>query len=234
MVYIKSNNENSFLFSTDNVNFISLPSLYELSFVNNLVRCSIVEKGYLLFKNLKVNDVIVDGIIYNSFEELSFVLTSILFMEDPSSNTDLQYIVNEVFEEPKIRIKAGIVAILDVNTVTFPFQTIDFSSELSAGNWKIIYPEIATSSLQKTGTEISFITTDIYGTFTIPDSDNITVNLTDAKLGIVQKMYHKNATEPTFPTGFVKLNGDYIPDSKNIIYFEFSEDERVEYWIINL
>jgi hypothetical protein len=234
MVYIKSNNENSFLFSTDNVNFISLPSLYELSFVNNLVRCSIVEKGYLLFKNIKVNDVIVDEIIYNSFEELSFVLTSILFMEDPSSNTDLQYIVDEVFEEPKIRIKAGIVAVLDVNTVTFPFQTVDFSSELSAGNWKIIYPEIATSSTQKTGTEISFITTDIYGTFTIPGSDNITVNFTDAKLGIVQKMYHKSNVAPEYPLGFIKLNGDYIPNSKNIIYFEFSEDERVEYWIINL
>jgi hypothetical protein len=234
MVYIKSNNENSFLFSTDNVNFISLPSLYELSFVNNLVRCSIVEKGYLLFKNLKVNDVIVDEIIYNSFEELSFVLTSILFMEDPSSNTDLQYIVDEVFEEPKIRIKAGIVAVLDVNTVTFPFQTVDFSSELSAGNWKIIYPEIATSSTQKTGTEISFTSIDIYGKFSSPGTSNIKVDLIDAKLGIVQKMYHQSGVEPEYPEGFVKLNGTYSTTLKNIIYFEFSEDERVEYWIINL
>lgn len=90
------------------------------------------------------------------------------------------------------------------------------------------------SATEKTGTALTFTSLDIYGTFTTPSTTNIKVDLTGAKLGIVQKMYHQNGTAPTFPAGFVKISGTYSTVGKNIIYFEFSEGTRVEYWIVNL
>lgn len=91
------------------------------------------------------------------------------------------------------------------------------------------------SATAKTGTALTFTSPDIYGTFTTPETGNIIVDLTDAKLGIVQKMYHQNGTIPTFPAGFVKKGSiDYSIIGKNEIYFEFSEGTRVEYWIVNI
>lgn len=162
------------------------------------------------------------------------MIGKVLNNKNSSSNTDLEYKVNEVFEEPKIRTKAGIVVILDINTVIFPFTTIDFSTELTAGKWKIIFPSTSINAIEKTGTEITFETLDIYGKFSTPGATNIKVDLTGAKLGLVQKMYHKSTIEPEFPNVFVKVNGTYSTTQNNIIYFEYCEETRVEYWIINL
>lgn len=53
------------------------------------------------------------------------------------------------------------------------------------------------------------------------------------KPGIIQKIYHKQSTLPTFPAGWVLLRGTYNTTTLNIIYAEYVSSTRVEYWIIN-
>jgi len=80
---------------------------------------------------------------------------------------------------------------------------------------------------------ISFEKPYIYSSFTIPTNVNpIVDSLTGARRGVVQKIYHNNATEPTYPAGWVKLFGTYTNSATNIIYAEWCEGSRVEYWIV--
>lgn len=83
-----------------------------------------------------------------------------------------------------------------------------------------------------TGAVISFANPQVYNTYTTPTSSNITNDLTGAKIGIVQKIYSNKATEPTYPAGWVKLSGTYTNSVTNIIYAEWCEGSRVEYWIV--
>ncbi len=88
------------------------------------------------------------------------------------------------------------------------------------------------SSTATTGSVISFDTAKIYNTFTTPTTADITNDLTGAKIGVVQKIYSNKAVAPTYPLGWVKIGGDYTASVVNIIYAEWSEGSRVEYWII--
>ena len=81
---------------------------------------------------------------------------------------------------------------------------------------------------------ISFNRPRVYNTFTSPRSANITDDLTDAKVGIIQKIYHQSGTAPTFPAGWVLISGTYSTSVKNIIRAEWCEGTRVEYTITNL
>jgi hypothetical protein len=84
-----------------------------------------------------------------------------------------------------------------------------------------------------TGTVVGYTSPTVYGSSASPESGNITESLTGAKQGIVQKMYHDNGTEPTYPAGWVLLgSGTYSTTVLNIIYFEWVGGSRVEYWII--
>ena len=92
----------------------------------------------------------------------------------------------------------------------------------------------ADTATASTGLVISFDTRRIYNTWSSPGSGNITENLSGAKIGVVQKIYHNGGlTAPSFPGGW-KLLGDgvYFTNETNIIYAEWSEGSRVEYWII--
>ena len=66
-----------------------------------------------------------------------------------------------------------------------------------------------------------------------PATGNITENLTGAKLGLIQKIYHNDVSEPTYPSGWV-LMGDaiYFTSTLNIIYAEWAGGSRVEYWYV--
>jgi len=83
-----------------------------------------------------------------------------------------------------------------------------------------------------TGSVISFAVPQIYNSVASPTSSNITNDLTGARIGVVQKFYSNKATEPTYPAGWVKLSGTYTNSVTNIIYAEWCEGSRVEYWIV--
>ena len=83
-----------------------------------------------------------------------------------------------------------------------------------------------------TGAVISFSVPQVYNSVASPSSSNITNDLTGARIGIVQKIFHNSGSAPTFPAGWVRLGtGSYVNSTLNIIYCEWVSGSRVEYWI---
>ena len=82
-----------------------------------------------------------------------------------------------------------------------------------------------------TSTTIAFTTPTIYGTYTTPiDATSYAENVVGAKKGIVQKAYMTGVW--TAPASHVKIGGvDYDSSAKNIVYLEYSESGRIEYWV---
>ncbi len=87
-------------------------------------------------------------------------------------------------------------------------------------------------AVARTGAVIAFDALAVYNSFSSPTASNITDSLGTAKIGIVQKIYSNKATEPTYPAGWVNLSGTYTNSVTNIIYCEWCEGSRVEYWIV--
>ena len=91
---------------------------------------------------------------------------------------------------------------------------------------------LESKTVQTTGSVISFSTRQRYNSIASPTSENITDNLTGARIGVVQKIFSNRGTTPTFPSGWVKRGaGNYIPSTLNIIYAEWEEGTTVSYWI---
>jgi hypothetical protein len=84
-----------------------------------------------------------------------------------------------------------------------------------------------------TGAVIDFTTLKVFNSPSSPSTENITDNLTNAKIGIVQKIYHNHSVAPTVPAGWVLLgSGTYTLSTLNIIFAEWVSSTRVEYWIV--
>jgi hypothetical protein len=84
-----------------------------------------------------------------------------------------------------------------------------------------------------TGAVIDFVTSKVFNSPASPSTANITDDLTGAKIGTVQKIYHNHSVAPTVPAGWVLLgSGTYQTSELNIIYAEWVGSSRVEYWII--
>lgn len=82
-----------------------------------------------------------------------------------------------------------------------------------------------------TGTVISFDSSKIYNSVASPATGNITDDLTNSRIGIVQKIYH-NDTTLNVPVTWVKLGStSYSSSVLNIIFAEWVSGTRVEYWI---
>lgn len=82
------------------------------------------------------------------------------------------------------------------------------------------------------GTKIAFNKQKIYNTHIVPGAGHITQDLTDAQIGIVQKIYHNSLIAPSMPAGWVLVGeGFYVPGTLNIIYAEWCGSGRIEYWV---
>lgn len=108
------------------------------------------------------------------------------------------------------------------------------SDSLGNATWQVPtggggVPEATTA----TTTTINFTGQTIYYNASSPGTGNISGNLTGAKLGLIQKIYHNSGTAPTYPAGWV-LMGDaiYFTSTLNIIYAEWAGGTRVEYWYV--
>ena len=89
------------------------------------------------------------------------------------------------------------------------------------------------SAIAKTGVAISFTESEIYNTSAAAGTGNITNDLTNAQLGIVQKLYHQEGSAPTVPAGWVLMGSvTYSTSVLNVIYAEWCGGTRVEYWIV--
>lgn len=84
-----------------------------------------------------------------------------------------------------------------------------------------------------TGNTVSFDSQYFYNSRTLPGTGNITEDLTDAKLGVVQKIYHNDVSLPSFPSGWILVgSGTYTIGVLNIIMCEWIGGTSVEYWIL--
>ena len=90
------------------------------------------------------------------------------------------------------------------------------------------------------GVEIEFGNHQIYNSYQFPGTGNFTENLGNAKLGIVQRIYHfantyQSETAPTFPANWVLLGSNqYNLGSVNIIEAQWCGGTRVEYSFIDV
>lgn len=103
---------------------------------------------------------------------------------------------------------------------------------ITNSDWNIA--EYITNTIVSTlsTTDVLFDRIRVYDTSTAAATGNVTANLTGAKLGIIQKIYHEDSSTPTFPSGWVLIGeGLYMSNQLNIIYAEWCGDNRVEYWI---
>ncbi len=115
------------------------------------------------------------------------------------------------------------------NTVTGLTSTGTISSNTISAT---TYQNLPTTVTANTAT-IHFTGNTVFGSYSSPLSSNITDDLTNSKLGITQKIYHNSGSAPTVPAGWVLLGSTtYQISTVNIIYAEWSEGTRVEYWIV--
>lgn len=131
-----------------------------------------------------------------------------------------------------------ITGVSNADTTTFGVSKLYNSlgtNEDGGINQKVVTDNFALKedlAVDSTGSVIQFDKKRIYNSATTAVNTNITNNLTGAKRGIVQKIYHNHTTEPTYPGGWVKLGGTYTNSVLNIIFAEWVEGSRVEYWIV--
>ena len=82
-------------------------------------------------------------------------------------------------------------------------------------------------------TTILFDRPRVYNTRLSSLTGNLTADLTDSKLGLVQKIYHNDSVTPTLSgANWNLLSGTYTPSALNIIYAEWVTSSEIEYWII--
>tara|TARA_R100001463_G_scaffold82274_2_gene136876 strand:- start:103 stop:513 length:411 start_codon:yes stop_codon:yes gene_type:complete len=110
------------------------------------------------------------------------------------------------------------------------------SSQTNSARTIYIYADLkrgSQSAIAKTGVAISFTESEIYNTSAATGTGNITNDLTNAQLGIVQKLYHQEGSAPSVPAGWVLMgSGTYSTSALNVIYAEWCGGTRVEYWIV--
>ena len=122
------------------------------------------------------------------------------------------------------------------NASTNPFTAISLNTDyFSSGT--------GTVREQTTGTTITFDRERVYNTALFP-ADNlpsggeadITFDQTNAKLGVVQKIYIRGHTPQFLGVPSVKVGfGEFDPGTPgvvNIIFCEWTENNRIEYWIV--
>ena len=147
--------------------------------------------------------------------------------QDTLTSTNLKTLVDTFSASSPV--DADVVPITDsAGTTTKKLSWSNLKSTLLA-YFDTIFPR-ATSAT--TGSVISFNVPVVWNTPASPSSSNLTDDLTGAKIGYIQKIYHNKATAPTVPAGWVLIGtGTYTTSTLNIIFAEWVSSTRVEYWI---
>jgi hypothetical protein len=142
--------------------------------------------------------------------------------------TNLKTLV-DTFTATTTPLDDDVVPITDnAGTTTKKLRWANFKTTLLT-YFDTIFPRITVAS---TGSVISFNVPVIWNSPSSPSASNLTADLTNAKIGYIQKIYHNKATAPTVPAGWVLIGtGTYTTSTLNIIFAEWVSGTRVEYWI---
>ncbi len=139
----------------------------------------------------------------------------------------------QYFDEGTSGTDFNISSVTDTHTFNLPTASATNRGALNSTDWNTFnnkQPYAITSFV----TEITFDVPKIYFNFLAPTIGTLTSSLTGAKRGVVQKIYVNHATNPVAGLSGWKLQGtgSYTPSVVNIIYAEWAEGSRVEYWIV--
>jgi hypothetical protein len=119
-----------------------------------------------------------------------------------------------------------------VITLNIPTASAANRGVLLPTDWSV-FNNKANNAISNTGVTISFVTSEIYNTRVTAATGNITGDYTNAKIGVVQKIYHNHSVAPTFPGTWVKLgSGTYTTSTLNVIFVEWTGTDIAEYWIV--
>jgi hypothetical protein len=142
--------------------------------------------------------------------------------------TNLKTLV-DTFTATTTPLDDDVVPITDnAGTTTKKLRWANFKTTLLT-YFDTIFPRITVAS---TGSVISFNVPVIWNSPSSPSTANLTDDLTGAKIGYIQKIYHNKAVAPTVPAGWVLIGtGTYTTSTLNIIFAEWVSSTRVEYWI---
>lgn len=152
---------------------------------------------------------------------------------DLTAVSDGQTTFNETYDVGAIKVLINGTYQPDTNYTATNGTSIVLDNGVQTGDVVTIVHlvKVATAT---TGTQITFVNQKVWNTVASPGTGNITDDLTDARIRMIQKVYHNDSTEPTVPVGWVKLNGsqNYVTGSLNIIFAEWVSGTRVEYWLL--
>jgi hypothetical protein len=174
------------------------------------------ENAWYLVQDASADSTVTSG--WAIYQKLAGSTADLADYQKIAEQESLDVVINDATESVK-----GIVELADID-------------ETVAGTDanRVITPLTLTAAYrtsQSTG-DINFSTPRVYGTDSLPVTGNLTHDLTNARLGFVQKIYHEDSAEPTYPSGWVKIAGEYVPDELNLIFVEFCGSGRVEYFIL--
>ncbi len=162
-------------------------------------------------------------------------LVQILAVE--AALTQIQAIFNNLAEILTVEANIGDIVICANNIaaiIAAPTEALNAANSAAAA---LLSEQnalaIANSILPQAGTlPVTYETSYIYGDAGAPLTGNITDDQTGAVIGLVQKLYHQQATVPTFPATYVNIGAvGYVVNQLNIIYIEYVSATRIEYWI---
>jgi hypothetical protein len=168
---------------------------------------------------------------------ISLTSGNVLYMDDGTNQGSLNF-TSELTAARNWRLPdaSGVVALISDIAVT-GLTTTGTSGPSTLVSGTLNVPEYAggggTDVTTATTTTIDFSGLTYHYDSVTPATGIITENLTGAKLGLIQKIYHNDVSEPTYPAGWV-LMGDaiYFTSTLNIIYAEWAGGTRVEYWYV--
>lgn len=109
------------------------------------------------------------------------------------------------------------------------------SAAASANGELVRYEQLVafSAAVDVTGVAIQFDSPKIYNAPpATPGIGNVTLNATGLVKGMVQILYHNDASEPSWPSEFVRLRGDYVPSALNVIYMNAISATRIEYVVL--
>jgi hypothetical protein len=95
-------------------------------------------------------------------------------------------------------------------------------------------PTGSLAASQTSGTILSFLEDSVYGTITLPETGNISANVSNGLLGVTNIIIHNNGSiGPSFSSEFRKLSGSgvYATGTINYIYCTFIESNEIIYSI---
>lgn len=117
-------------------------------------------------------------------------------------------------------------------------QSLVYNSALQIWENKTIatalgYIPLPTQAGVTTGTVLTFVTDRVYGSITTPETGNISVDTTNAQIGVTNVIIHNSGTAPTFTSPFKKLSGsgNYVTSQVNYIFCMYINSTEIIYSI---